>query len=88
MRYQNINNEKKSKQLFIINTVIIWKISLHLPTRISSVCFNQRDYRKGLPLLTVKTEVNGDSKSAQERSFILVVRRANCAGTRDYGSAF
>ncbi len=31
-----------------------------------------REYRKGLPLLTVEIEVNGDSKSTNERSFSLV----------------
>ncbi len=33
---------------------------------------NQRDYRKGLSLLTVETDLNVDSKSANERGPFLV----------------
>jgi hypothetical protein len=33
---------------------------------------DQRDYREGWPLLTVETEVNGDSESTNERGPSLV----------------
>jgi hypothetical protein len=40
-----------------------------------------RETRVGWPMLTVKTEVNGDSKRTNERGLRLV-RWACCAGTR------
>ncbi len=44
----------------------------------------QRDYRKGWPLLTVETEVNGESKSTNERVLPRLVRWACRAGTRNF----
>jgi hypothetical protein len=35
-------------------------------------------------MLTVETEVNGDSRSTNERVFPWLVRWAHCAGTRDF----
>jgi hypothetical protein len=48
-----------------------------------------RETREGWPLLTVETEVNRDSKSANERgpSLVGLVRWAYRGGTRDFCSA-
>ena len=45
-----------------------------------------RETREGWPLLTVETEVNGDSKSTNERALYWLVRWACRAGTRDFCS--
>jgi hypothetical protein len=42
---------------------------------------DQRDHRGEWPLLTVETEVNGDSKSTNERGYPWLVRWARRAGT-------
>jgi hypothetical protein len=50
----------------------------------------ERDYREGWPLLTVETEVNGDSKNTKiQMKGVLswLVCWACCAGTRDFCSA-
>jgi hypothetical protein len=47
----------------------------------------QKDYREGWPLLAVETEVNGDSKSANERGPFLVGLLAFRASTIDFCSA-
>jgi hypothetical protein len=52
----------------------------------ANACFHQRDYREGWPLLTVETEVNGNSKSTKEMCLSLVW--ACRAGTQDFCSAF
>jgi hypothetical protein len=46
-----------------------------------------RDNREGWPLLTVETEVNGDSKSTNERGPSLVCSLGCYAGTREFCSA-
>jgi hypothetical protein len=57
--------------------------SLHfLPLLKSRIYRITREIREGLPLLTVETEGNGDSKSTNERGC-----PACPAGTRDYCSA-
>jgi len=43
--------------------------------------------REGWPLLIVETELNGDSKSTNERGPYLVGSLACCAVTRDFCSA-
>jgi hypothetical protein len=47
-----------------------------------------RETRGRWYLITVETEVNGDSKRTDERGPILLVRWACLAGTRDFYSAF
>jgi hypothetical protein len=46
-----------------------------------------RETREGWPLLTVETEVNGDSKSANEKGLPWLVHWACREGTRDFCSA-
>jgi hypothetical protein len=48
---------------------------------------NHRDYTERWPLLTVETEVNGDSKSKNARVLPCLVRWACHVGARDFGSA-
>ncbi len=46
-----------------------------------------RETREGWPLLTVETEVNGDSKSANEKDLPWLVHWACREGMRDFCSA-
>ncbi len=43
-----------------------------------------RETREGWPMLTVETEVNGDSKSTKKKVLPWTVRWVCCAGTRDF----
>jgi hypothetical protein len=46
-----------------------------------------KETREGWPLLTVETEVNGDSRRTNERAISRLVDWACRAGTRDFCSA-
>ncbi len=59
-------------------------------TQIHTLCnVISRETREGWPLLTVETEVNGDSKSTTERSpsLVCLVSFAGRAGTQEFCSA-
>ena len=46
-----------------------------------------RETREGWPLLTLETEVNGDSRSTNERDSSLVGSLGSLCGARDFSSA-
>ncbi len=64
-----------------------WQGTVSVLTRVQSGSWQNvdrdRETREGWPLLTVETEVNGGSKSTNERCLSLV-GSFRCAGTRDF----
>ncbi len=66
--------------------LIIRKFS-NIPNSDKLKGYPQRAMRRVTPLLTVETEVNGDSKRTHDRVLSWLVRRTRRACTRDFGPA-